>query len=246
LTNNGFVNLEYEIWSLELSKMNETELKFEPENRVGVVAVGTYLLAAAKRLGVKLECECSQGNYDACACLIKRGGELLSPTTKFESEHLSELRRKNGERLACQSKIEKHGEITVMPTAAKKEEPTPTLFEQFKKEFASLTLQEKISQILELESLTLSDSFSAVLNLPYTIGEKIRDMMAEVGMKMEEEQKKAKTPGEHQTEPKAEEKPAAKTATEKKPAAKKPASAKKPAAKKPAATAKPKTDEAPK
>jgi ferredoxin len=222
--------------------MNETELKFEPENRVGVVAVGTYLLAAAKRLGVKLECECSQGNYDACACLIKRGGDLLSQPTKSELEHLSELRRKNGERLACQSKIEKHGEITVMPTAAKKEEPTPTLFEQFKKEFASLTLQEKISQILELESLTLSDSFSAVLNLPYTIGEKVRDMMAEVGMKMEEEQKKAKTPDEHKTEPKAEEKPKA----EKKTAAKKPASAKKPSAKKPAATAKPKTDEAPK
>ncbi len=222
--------------------MNEVELKFEPENRSGVVAVGTYLLAAAKRLGVKLECECSQGNYDACACLIKRGGDLLSQPTKLELEHLTELRRKKGERLACQSKLEKHGEIIAMPTAVKKEEPTPTLFEQFKKEFSDLPLQEKISQILELESLTLSDSFSAVLNLPYTIGEKLRDLMAEVGMKMEEEQKKAKTPDEHQAEPKAEEKPKA----EKKPAAKKPATEKKPAAKKPTATAKLKADEAPK
>jgi ferredoxin len=191
--------------------MNEVELKFEPDNLVGVVPIGSYLLAAAKRLGVKIECECQTGNYNGCACLIKKGGELLSEPTKLELEHLSAERRKKGERLACQAKLEKHGEIIAMPTAVKKEEPTPTLFEQFKKEFAGLSLQEKISQILELESLTLSDSFSAVLNLPYTIGEKVRDMMAEVGMKMEEEAKKAKTPDEHQAEPtvEAEEKPKA-------------------------------------
>jgi ferredoxin len=199
--------------------MNEVELKFEPENRMGVVAIGTYLLAAAKRLGVKLECECTKGNYDTCACLIKKGRDLLSEPTKLELEHLSELRRKNGERLACQSKLEKYGEIIAMPTAVK-EQPTPTLFEQFKKEFAELPLQEKISQILELESLTLSDSFSAVLNLPYTIGEKVRDMMAEVGMKMEDEAKKAKTPDEHKPEPNVEAKAEEKPKTVKKPAAK--------------------------
>jgi ferredoxin len=214
--------------------MNEVELKFEPGNLVGVVAVGSYLLAAAKRLGVKIECECSIGNYDSCACLIKKGGDLLSEPTKLELEHLTELRRKKGERLACQSKLEQQGEIIAMPTAAKKEEPTLTLFEEFKKEFAKLSLQEKISQIVELESLTLSDSFSAVLNLPYTIGEKVRDMMAEVGMKMEEEAKKAKTPDEHKAEPNAE------ADTEEKPK-----TAKKPAAKKPTARKKPKADDAP-
>jgi ferredoxin len=214
--------------------MNEVELKFEPGNLVGVVAVGSYLLAAAKRLGVKIECECPIGNYDSCACLIKKGGDLLSEPTKLELEHLTELRRKKGERLACQSKLEQQGEIIAMPTAAKKEEPTLTLFEEFKKEFAKLSLQEKISQIVELESLTLSDSFSAVLNLPYTIGEKVRDMMAEVGMKMEEEAKKAKTPDEHKAEPNAE------ADTEEKPK-----TAKKPAAKKPTARKKPKADDAP-
>jgi ferredoxin len=213
--------------------MNEVELKFEPGNLVGVVAVGSYLLAAAKRLGVKIECECSIGNYDSCACLIKKGGDLLSEPTKLELEHLTELRRKKGERLACQSKLEQQGEIIAMPTAAKKEEPTLTLFEEFKKEFAKLPLQEKISQIVELESLTLSDSFSAVLNLPYTIGEKVRDLMAEVGMKMEEEAKKAKTPDEHKQ-------PDAEAKTEEKPK-----TAKKPAAKKPTARKKPKADDAP-
>jgi ferredoxin len=219
--------------------MNEVELKFEPENIVGVVAVGSYLIDAAKRLGVKIETECDrQGKCDSCACLIKKGGELLSEPTKLELEHLSELRRKKGERLACQSKLEKYGEIIAMSTAAKKVEPTPTLFEQFKKEFAGLPLQEKISQILELESLTLSDSFSAVLNLPYTIGEKVRDMMAEVGMKMEEEAKKAKTPDEHKAEPNVE-------AKEEKPkSAKKPA-AKTTTAKKPATDKKTKTDDTP-
>jgi ferredoxin len=220
--------------------MNEVELKFEPENIAGVVAVGSYLIDAAKRLGVKIETECDrQGKCDSCACLIKKGGDLLSEPTKLELEHLTELRRKKGERLACQSKLEKQGEIIAMPTAAKKEEPTPTLFEQFKKEFAGLPLQEKISQILELESLTLSDSFSAVLNLPYTIGEKVRDMMAEVGMKMEEEAKKAKTPDEHKTEPDVEAKTEEKPKTAKKPAAKTTT------AKKPATAKKTKTDDTP-
>lgn len=207
--------------------MNEVELKFEPANIAGLVPIGSYLIDAAKRLGVKIETECDrQGKCDSCACLIKKGGDLLSKPTKLELEHLSELRRNNGERLSCQSKLEKYGEIIAMPTAVK-EQPKPTLFEQFKKEFAELPLQEKISQILELESLTLSDSFSAVLNLPYTIGEKVRDMMAEVGMKMEEEAKKAKTPDEHKTEPKVEPKAEEKPKTAKKPAGKKPAVRKK-------------------
>ncbi len=200
---------------------NQVEIKFEPENRQGMIAVGSYLFDAAKRLGVSIECE-RTGISDTCSCQIKSGGELLSEITKLEMEHLSESRRKNGERLACQAKIEKPGEIIAM-TTHKKAEAEKDAFEQFCKDFAELPLTEKAAKLLQLESIALSDTFSAVLNLPYTIGEKIRDMMAEVGMKMEEEAKKAKTPNEHKPEPEA------------KPVAKKPATAKK-------RTVKPKTE----
>jgi ferredoxin len=210
---------------------NEVEIKFEPENRRGVVATGTYLFDAAKRLGVKIEAECGRkGICDTCICEIKSGGDLLSKITKLEMEHLSAARRKKGERLACQAKIEKSGEIVAMPTH--KKVINQDEFDEFCKAFAELPLTEKAAKLLQLESIALSDTFSAILNFPYTIGEKVRDMMAEVGMKMEADEKTAKTPEEHKAET-ADEKP--KATTSKKPPAKKPA-----APRKRTATAKPK------
>jgi hypothetical protein len=170
---------------------NEVEIKFEPDNLRGVVATGTYL--------------------------FKSGSDLLSQITKLEMEHLSDDRRKKGERLACQAKIEKSGEIVAMPTH--KKVINQDEFDEFCKAFAELPLTEKAAKLLQLESIALSDTFSAILNFPYTIGEKVRDMMAEVGMKMEADEKTAKTPEEHKTEtsgenPKA---TAQKTARAKKP-----------------------------
>jgi ferredoxin len=198
---------------------NEVEIKFEPDDRSGVVAIGTYLFDAAKRLGVKIEADCGRkGICDSCICQIKKGGDLLSEITKLEMEHLSVARRKKDERLACQAKIEKSGEIVAMPTH--KKVINQDEFEEFCKAFAELPLTEKAAKLLQLESIALSDTFSAILNFPYTVGEKVRDMMAEVGMKMEADEKTAKTPEEHKAKT-ADEKPKAaapKTARAKKPA----------------------------
>ncbi len=63
----------------------EAELKFEREDISGVVAVGTYLFDAARRLGVRLEDECGRrGECDSCAVRVKRGGEFLSEVTEKE------------------------------------------------------------------------------------------------------------------------------------------------------------------
>ena len=93
-----------------LYKMNEIELKFERENRDGIAVAQSYLIDAARRLGVEISCE-RLGLTDDCAVTIKKGGELLSKPTKAELEVLSDKRRKKGERLACQTKLEKNGEI---------------------------------------------------------------------------------------------------------------------------------------
>jgi ferredoxin len=180
----------------------EVEIKFEPSGRNGVVAVGSYLLDAARRLGVKIEDEFGEeGLTDDCFVKIIKGNELLSKPTKVELEHLTPERRKRGERLPSQTKIEKNGELVVMVTEKKK--PEATKFESFKKEFDDYSLEEKVRHLMELESVTLSETFSYILNLPYTIGEKLRDGIAEFGFKIEEDAKKAKRPEEHQ---KAEEK----------------------------------------
>lgn len=180
--------------------MEQIELKFENENRSGLVAVGSYLIDAAHRLGVDLECE-RQGTSDLCAVKITSGRDLLSALTTAETEQLGEQRRKDGERLACQAKLEKAGEVVVM-TNKKPEEVKPEVdkTEEFKKEFAELPLEKKIANLLELEFMTLGDTFNFVLNSPYAIIGKAMDVMAEFGLKLEEKDKEAKRPKEHQTE----------------------------------------------
>lgn len=179
--------------------MNEAELKFEREDRSGIVAVGTYLYDAARRMGIEVECE-RLGASDACAMRVTAGAEFLSEVTEKEKEHLTEKRLKAGERLACQVKIEKAGEVVLM-THKKKEEKKPkeeVQTEEYRKQFEELPLEKKIASLLELESITLSETVSFVVNSPSHIVGKIMDVLAEFGLKMEESDKKAKRPHEHE------------------------------------------------
>lgn len=207
--------------------MKVTEVKFEREKRNGIIPVGTYLIDAALRLGVPLETECGrQGICDSCLVEVKKGGEFLSAPTKTEIEHLAEEKRKLGQRLACQAKIIDEGEIIAMTTEKKTVEPTE--FEEFVKKFENLPLNEKVKKLLDLEMITLGETFSYILNLPYTIGEKIRDAMAEVGMKMDAEEKKTTRPAEHQEKTEDDSSEKKETSSTKKTTAKKSASSKKP------------------
>lgn len=177
----------------------EVEVKFERENISGVVPLGTYLFDAARRMGIEVECE-RRGESDLCAMRVKDGGEFLSETTESEKEHLTSKRRKNGERLACQAKFEKPGEVTIM-THEKKEEEKPAdevKYEAYRKEFADLPLEKKVADLLHFEAIAFSETVSFVLNSPSMIVGKIMDVMAEFGLKMEDDAKKATRPNEHQ------------------------------------------------
>lgn len=214
----------------------EAEIKIEPSGRHGIIATGSYLFDAAKRLGIQIDDECGrQGVCDSCAVKIIKGGELLSAVTKAETEHLSAERRKKGERLSCQAKIEKNGEIVVMVTEkkqagkAEKEDKTAG----FHKEFEEMPLEKKIATLVEMEIKTLGETFSFVLNSPFKIGEKIMNVMAEFGMDLEKKAKEAKRPGEHKDSAngkKTAAAPKSKTAAKKTTAKRKPAGAKQPPA----------------
>jgi ferredoxin len=191
----------------------EAELKFERENRNGVAVIGSYLIDSARRLGVEIYDECGRlGLCDSCAVTIKSGKEFLSEITKAEIEQLSEERRKQGERLTCQAKIIKEGEIVIM-THEKKDPRTDEerKHEEFRKEFDALPLEKKIAQLWELEVVAFSETFNFILNSPYKIGGKVVDFMSEFGFKFEKEAKDAKRPHEHKEEPQAEEAGAKKT-----------------------------------
>jgi ferredoxin len=181
--------------------MEDVEIKFEREDISGIVPAGTYLFDAARRFGIEVECE-RTGETDACAMQILQGRELFSDLTKAETEQLSAERRKNGERLACQAKIEKSGEVTIMTTEKVKEEKDPTeeAKAEYKKEFAELPLEKKIASLIELEAIAFGETVSFVLNSPFMIAEKAMDVLAEFGLKFEKEAKEAKRPEEHKPE----------------------------------------------
>ncbi len=178
----------------------EAELIFEREDIKGVAVVGTYLIDSARRLGIEIIDECGRlGLCDSCAVTIKSGAEFLTAPTKAEIELLSDERRKNGERLSCQAKIESIGEIVVVTNKKADDSELKDANEEYRKEFADLPLEKKIANLLQLEAMTLSETFTFILNSPYKIVGKVMDVMAEFGLKMEDETKNATRPDEHKT-----------------------------------------------
>jgi hypothetical protein len=181
--------------------MQEAEIKFEREDLKGLVAVGTYLAEAARRMGVDLTTE-EFGEAEFSVVKVSQGGELLSAPTKTEIENLSTERRAGGERFAEQAKIERAGEITIM-TTKKQEEEKPEYEakrEAYRKEFEDLPLEKKVASLVELESIALSETLSFVINSPYKLVGKLMDVLAEFGLKMEANAKKQTRPAEHQTD----------------------------------------------
>src|SRR5437868_4528622 len=95
--------------------MSDAEVRFEREGVDGLVAVGTSLINAIKRFGIKIEGDCSPPNgVHSCALLVPKGSGNLSPLTQTETEHFARVGRRSNERLACEARIVKPGEITIM------------------------------------------------------------------------------------------------------------------------------------
>jgi ferredoxin len=177
----------------------EAELKFEKENISGIAVVGSYLIDAAKRLGIEITDDCGRlGLCDTCAVTVTSGAEFLSEPTKAELEQLSEDRRQKGERLSCQAKIASEGEIVIRTHEKKDERPDEEKkHEEYRKEFDALPLEKKISRLMELEAVAFGETLTFILNSPYTIGGKIVDILSGFGFKVEKEAKESRKPEEH-------------------------------------------------
>lgn len=181
------------------------EIRFEPSGREGLVAEGTYLSDAANRLGIFFEPECGRGEdgvIHGCTIRVLQGAELLSAPTQEEIDNLSEEARVKGERYSCSARIEREGTLVV--EILEKEEPQKDeeevkeeRFQEFRKEFSELTLNQKVGKLVQLEAITLGDTFSAILNLPYTIGDQVMGVMAGFGLEMDKADREAKRPKEH-------------------------------------------------
>src|ERR1044072_4470330 len=99
-------------------------ITFEPSGISGGVAQGTYLIDAARRMGAPLGAGCTAGKGECPACVVsvKSGANLLSPPSLVEEQQLGTEQLDQTLRLACQVKIENHGDVGVM-TATRPERP---------------------------------------------------------------------------------------------------------------------------
>jgi len=182
----------------------EVEVRFEREKLEGVVPVGTYLIDSAKRLGIRFEDECiAPEEIHYCAVVVNAGLDLMSNETRAETEHFRTAGRKKHERLACQVKIDKPGEVVIMTKENKKKdgaaEPgaSEEMNEKYKKEFAEMPLEKQIASLVQLETIAFGETVSFIINSPFKVADKLMDVMAEFGFKKEEKQKNDARPAEH-------------------------------------------------
>ncbi|MGI9108375.1 MAG: 2Fe-2S iron-sulfur cluster-binding protein [Pyrinomonadaceae bacterium] len=174
-------------------------VEFVPEGRQGVVAEGTYLWDAAKRLGLRLPAECEgRGECDTCAVVVKEGATLLSSLTNAERERLSPERLAAGERLACQAKIERGGDLVLQSVpVTERQETAEEIKQDFRAEFREMPLQQKLTMLVELEAIVASQTFKAITDVPRSFFEKGVDLIVGFGRARARREREARRPTEH-------------------------------------------------
>jgi ferredoxin len=152
-------------------------ITFEPSGINGVVAEGTYLIDAARRMGAPLGARCTAGKGECPACVVsvKEGANLLSPPSLAEEQQLGVEHLDQGLRLACQVKIENHGDVVVM-TATRPERTEPVDDgSELTKRFGALPLGKKLATLVQLEAITMSEAFDSAIEKPLAFGSKTFD-----------------------------------------------------------------------
>lgn len=153
-------------------------ITFEPSGINGVVAQGTYLIDAARRMGAPLGAGCTAGKGECPTCVVsvKAGAELLSPPSLVEENQLGAEQLDQSLRLACQVKIENHGDVVVMAAARPQNRPTSDETEaELRKKFGALPLTKKLATLVQLEAITMSEAFDSAIEKPLAFGSKTFD-----------------------------------------------------------------------
>jgi ferredoxin len=174
-------------------------VEFTPDGQHGVVAEGSYLWDAAKRLGVRLPAECAgRGECDTCAVIVREGATLLSSLTDAERVRLSPERLAAGERLACQAKVERAGTLVLQPVPQLEREPTTAeVTRDLSREFRDMSFQEKFATLAELEIIAVSQTFRAIGDVSIGILEKGLDSIVGFGRARARRQRESHRPPEH-------------------------------------------------
>ena len=152
-------------------------ITFEPSGLTGVVAEGTYLIDAARRMGATLGAGCTAGKGECPSCVVsvKTGAELLSIPSAAEEKQLGVEHLDQSYRLACQTKIENHGEVVVMVSTVTRRPESVDEEAELRKKFGSLPLSKKLATLVQLEAITMSEAFDSAIEKPLAFGAKTFD-----------------------------------------------------------------------
>lgn len=171
--------------------MADAIVRFEREDREGAAPVGSYLYDVMKRFGIPVSDDCSLNDFQhTCTVSIRSGAANLSSPTPAESEHLKAAGRSDDERLACEARIISVGEVVIMTEETKAEPKAEDAKSKIVDEFQALPLEQKLAELFRMEAVALGETLSFVVNSPYLVIEKIGDVLAEFGMKMDRESKR--------------------------------------------------------
>ncbi|HLM24126.1 MAG TPA: 2Fe-2S iron-sulfur cluster-binding protein [Pyrinomonadaceae bacterium] len=153
-------------------------ITFEPSGISGVVAQGTYIIDAARRMGAPLGTGCTAGKGDCPSCVVSitTGAELLSPPSVAEEKQLGVELLEQALRLACQVKIQNHGEVVVLVTARPQTHAAQSNDQsELRKKFGALPLGKKIATLVQFEAITASEAFDSAMEKPLAYGSKAFD-----------------------------------------------------------------------
>jgi len=152
-------------------------ITFEPSGISGVVAQGTYLIDAARRMGAPLGAGCTSGKGECpdCVVSVKAGANLLSSPSQVEEKQLGIEQLDQSLRLACQVKIENPGDVVVMAAARPQGRPVDDTEAELLKKFGGLSLAKKVATLAQFEVITMSEAFDTAIEKPLAFGSKTFD-----------------------------------------------------------------------
>ena len=175
-------------------------IRFEKQGVEGIVPLGVTLADAGRSFGIRFD-SCNKGHQ--CAVIVTAGIDNISPMSDLETEHFEVHGRSSNERLACEARIIKPGEIVVM-TKENTQEPKKAAAAasgDIHAEFNSLPLDKKFASLLQMEATTINEAVKYVADSSMKALEKLGDVISDFGAKVETEAKNATSANAKTDEP---------------------------------------------
>ena len=134
---------------------------------------GTYLIDAARRMGVSLPADCrGGGECTGCLVSIALGQSLLSAPTEAEKRMLAYEGLASDQRLACQAFIKNAGELLVRVMPNESDKPDAA---KGQKQTTGETPLEKLSNVVQAEALNFLAALDSVVDKSVSAAEQMMD-----------------------------------------------------------------------